>query len=86
MTDTSDTPFDDSPRDAERAMQTTTNDAVAGETVEPVDSFAGPNGAEKPEAEPTYGPGDDRVPPEDIVLREDDDPSDSGSPDVGRES
>ena len=38
------------------------------------------------QAEPTDSPGDDRIAPEDIVLREDDDPSEDGSPDVGRAS
>jgi hypothetical protein len=86
MTDNADTPFaDDAERDANRAQQTVTNDAVAGETVEPVDSFAGPNGAEKQEAEPTYSPRDD-ISPDEIDLREDDDPSEDGSPDVGRAS
>jgi hypothetical protein len=86
MTDTTEGPYADDPQsESAREKQTVTNDAVAGDTVEPVDSFAGPNGAEKAEAEPTYSPRDD-LDPDDIVLREVDDPSEDGSPDIARES
>lgn len=85
MTDAS-APFADDPRrEAAREQQTVTNDAVAGETVEPVDSYAGPDGAEPREAEPVLGDQGGEGAVEPIDLRIDDDPSESGSPDAGRE-
>jgi len=72
MSDTTEPYADDPTRESEREKQTVTNDAVAGDTVEPVYSFAGPEGAEPAEAEPTYSPRDDRAPVEDIELRESD--------------
>jgi hypothetical protein len=89
MTDST-APFADDPQgESARQKRTVTNDAVAGETVEPADSYAGPDGAQPREAEPTYSP-DERIPPEDIapeeLMVEETEPSESGSPDIGRES
>jgi hypothetical protein len=60
------------------------NDAVAGETVLPSDSYAGPNGAEPVEAEPVQP--ENSLGAENVDLDDEPPASEAGSPDAGRAS